>query len=145
MYFVPLSRRSSFGARHFDRLLDASLDRFFAPAAAAECSASPALDVVESAASFTIQIDLPGLSKEDVKVAIEGRQVNIQAQAAAQDDDSSNGQLLRRERKPVRFERSLRLPVELDQAASSASMSHGVLTLTLAKHQAAKPTELTIN
>lgn len=145
MYFVPLSRHSSFGARSFDRLLDASMDRFFAPVGAGNCSVSPSLDVVETAAGYSIHVDLPGLTKEDVKVSIEGRQVNIQAQATAKDDGSPDHQPLRRERKPVRFERSLRLPVELEQSASSAKMSNGVLTLTLAKHQAAKPTELTVN
>ena len=43
------------------------------------------------------------------------------------------------------FARSFTLPVEVDQAESSARMEHGVLTLQLAKRGAVRATQLTVN
>ena len=39
----------------------------------------PALDVVESDTAYTLALDLPGLSKDQVKVTIQSRRVSIEA------------------------------------------------------------------
>ena len=43
---------------------------------------SPALDVSESERAYTVKLDLPGVAKEDVKIAIDGRRVSVEAQTA---------------------------------------------------------------
>ena len=61
---------------YFERLFDDSFDRFFAPAAQGSSLRSPALDVSESERAYTVKLDLPGVAKGDVKIAIGGAPVS---------------------------------------------------------------------
>ncbi len=143
MFLVPVARRGS----DLSRLFDETFDRFFqttgtpGPADAT----SPALDVTETDKGWIVQLDLPGVSKEDVKVSIEGRLVSIEAPVRRADTQEEGRRVLLRERQTTRYARSLTLPAEVDQVASSARMTQGVLELTLARRGATAAVQLTIN
>jgi HSP20 family protein len=132
MFVLPLthrvSRRAS-TARALDRLFDESFDRFLG----ATTSRTPAIDVVESDTAYTLLVDVPGVTKDQLQVTVEGQRVSIETaeQAAAEGKDGER--VLYRERSAVRFARTVVLPAEVDQAASQAKVDNGVLTLTLAK------------
>ena len=144
MFLVPMTRQSADLARSFDRLFDESL--FGAPSRAeAPATRSPALDVAETERSYTVKLDLPGAAKEDVKIAIEGRRVTVEATTARNDEKKDGERVLYAERSVASYARSFTLPVEVDQAESSAKMEHGVLTLQLAKRGATKASQLTVN
>ena len=76
---------------------------------------------------------MPGVAKDHVKVSIDGRVVKVEARAEASAEKKDGDHIVYRERSLSQFARSFKLPVELDQAASSAKLDNGVLTLTLAK------------
>ena len=143
MFFVPVARRGS----DLSRLFDDTFDRFFqttgtlGPADAT----SPALDVTETDKGWSVQMDLPGVPKEGVKVSIDGRQVSIEAAVRHADVQDEARRVLLRERQATRYARSLTLPAEIDQAASSAKMDNGVLELTLTRRGATAAAQLTIN
>lgn len=144
MFLVPLTRHSADLARSFDRLFDENL--FGAPGRAdVPATRSPALDVAETERAYTVQLDLPGVAKEDVKIAIEGRRVTVEASTVRSDQKKDGERVLYTERSVASYARSFTLPVEVDQAESSARMEHGVLTLQLAKRGATKATQLTVN
>jgi len=149
MFLVPMTRNSAELARSFDRLFDEGLfDRFFAPARSeggAVATRSPALDVTESERGYTVKLDLPGVGKDDVKIAIEGRRVTVEAQTQRVDEKKAGERVVYTERSSSSYARSFTLPVEVDQAESSAKMEHGVLTLELAKRGASKATQLTVS
>lgn len=141
MFIVPVTRSLSRANGHardlgvvFDRLFDETFDRVFrnVRAESAPQARTPALDVVETETQYTVTVDLPGVAKEDVKVAIDGQRVSIEAQAAAA-DKQDGGRVVYRERPAVRYQRSFTLPVEIDEAASQAKLENGVLALTLSK------------
>jgi HSP20 family protein len=158
MFIVPVSRRAATRVNGFDRLFDEAFDRFFTqPAADAAPVRRPAVDVSESDAAYVVTLDVPGVTREDVKVSIDGRRVSVVAEArasvpaAAEGADATTGtpaapaeRALLRERTAASFARSFTLPVEVDQAASQAKLDNGVLTLTLVKRQAATA-QLTVN
>jgi HSP20 family protein len=154
MFVVPLTHQQ----RHLSRLIEGSLDHFFGSTASTESAArSPALDVAESDTNYTVTLDLPGVAREDVKVAVEGRVVTVNAQAsqpaapgAAADAANSDvkkdtDRVLYRERSAPRFARRFSLPLEVDQAEAGAKLEHGVLTLTLPKRVARSAAQITIN
>jgi len=93
----------------------------------------PALDVVESDTAYTLTLDLPGLSKDQVKVTIQSRRVSIEAGAAKTPDGRQGERVLYRERSVPFYARTISLPAEGDQSASSAKFENGVLTLVLSK------------
>jgi HSP20 family protein len=150
MFLVPMTRNSAELARSFDRLFDDGLfDRFFAPsraeAAAANLTRSPALDVTETDRAYTVKLDMPGVAKDDVKIAIEGRRVDVEASSSRNEEKKDGERVVYSERSVTRYARSFTLPAEVDQAESSAKMEHGVLTLMLAKRGATKATQLTVS
>jgi len=106
---------------------------------------SPALDVAESDAGYNVSLDLPGVAKEDVKIAIDGRHVSVSAKSQREEAQRDGERLIYRERAAASFERSFALPEEIDEAASLAKLDNGVLSLTLAKKRVAPARTLTVN
>ncbi len=145
MLLVPVSRPSPFAVRGFDR----ALERFFGASAAGDAEAfrSPALDVAENDQQYTVQLDVPGIAKDDVQVSIDGRRVTVQAQTKKTEEAEGEAadRLLYRERTAASYSRSFTLPVELEQTESAAKLENGVLTLTLAKRRAAATQRITVN
>ena len=126
-----------------------------APAAAAH---GFKFDVREAGNTYVVEADLPGLSKDAIKIEIDGAQVSISAQYAAYQVDtaaaagtvdksgaasaagsaSTGGEagqtrVVYRERSTGAVARSFELPAEIDQDAASAQYEDGVLRLTLPK------------
>ena len=150
MFVLPLTRTASRAS--FGRIADDSFDRFFSNAVAAASARSPALDVSETDTAYTVAFDVPGVTREQLKVSVEGRKVSIEtvdavkpveADADAPKIDAPRS--LYRERSTARYARTVSLPAEVDQAASHAKFENGVLTLTLAKKVATGATQLSIS
>jgi HSP20 family protein len=141
MYLVPVARMSSPLARSIERLFD---DRVFG-SAAEPALRSPSLDVAETDAQYTVSIDLPVVAKEDVKITIDGRRVDISAQSKHEQTKKDGERVIYRERSASSFSRRFTLPEAVDQDASQAKLDNGVLSLTLAKKRAGVSRQLTVN
>jgi HSP20 family protein len=146
MFMIPFSRRSDL-SRSFERLFDESFERMLAPlgGTAEDGSRSPALDVSESDSAYTVKLDLPGVAKEDVKVAVDGRRVTVEAQTKREDEKKEGDRVVYRERAVSSYARSFTLPSDVSQSDASAKLDNGVLTLTLPKRQAVLAKRITVN
>ncbi|MCG3189590.1 MAG: hypothetical protein LKCHEGNO_02062 [Burkholderiaceae bacterium] len=144
MFLVPLNHRAAW-LRRFDHLFDAPLGSLFADDAQASLPRTPALDVAETDKAYTVTLDLPGVDKSNVKVSIEGRRVQIEAQAQRSEQRKDGDRVLVRERSASSYARSFVLPAEVDQERSSAKLDHGVLKLELAKRADASVKRIAIN
>jgi len=169
MFVLPLSRTASRAVsapqfnRIVDRLFDDSFDRYFGGAANGAPARTPALDVSETDTAYNVSFDVPGVTREQLKVSIEGRRVSIEsvdlaksveveasAESASADAPKAEAtkavapRALYRERSTARYARTVSLPAEVDQSASQAKFENGVLTLTLAKKVATGATQLNI-
>ena len=83
MFLIPAPRRGHGRTFYvdgaFDRLLDDALAHAFGPRAPARAATrSPALDLSETDAAYTVTLDLPGVARDDVKVSVDGRQVTLE-------------------------------------------------------------------
>ena len=136
MFVLPLthsvSRRAA-SHRAFDRLFDESLDRFLGGASAPAATRTPAMDVVETDTAYLVQLDVPGATKDQFQVTVEGRRVSIETAAPTAAEAKDGERVLYRERSASAYARTVALPAEVDQAASQAKFENGVLTLTLVK------------
>jgi HSP20 family protein len=167
MFVLPLSRTTSrtVSAPQFnrivDRLFDESFDRFFGGAANGAPARTPALDVSETDTAYTVSFDVPGVTREQLKVSIEGRRVSIESvdvvaspqagtESATADAPKveapkpAASRALYRERSTARYARTVSLPAEVDQSASQAKFENGVLTLTLVKKVPTGVTQLSV-
>ena len=91
------------------------------------------IDVKESDKGYTVQAEVPGVSKDDIQVSLDGGMVTLRAEIKQQDSQSEGDMLLRSERYYGAVSRSFQLPQDIDQAQAKAKYDNGVLTLTLPK------------
>jgi HSP20 family protein len=143
MFLVPFSR----DARQLSRLFDDSFERLFGNAAATEgvASRSPALDVAETDRDYTVKLEMPGVTKDDIRVSVEGRQVTVQAESQRNEEKKEGERVVYRERSSTSYARTFTLPLEVDQAEAGAKVDHGVLTLTLPKRGARAAARINVN
>lgn len=136
----------------FGRLVENMFEDMFAPFThggalsqwQGEGAISPRLNVSESDRAFEVQAELPGVKKEDVKVAIEHQRVTIEGEARRDNEQREGENVLYSERSASRFVRSFMLPAEVDDGAAEARMENGVLTLTLPKKQGSQARRIAI-
>ena len=147
MFLVPVSRYANQDTRQLSRLFDDTLERFLGPVTSSEsvASRSPALDVVETERAYNVKLEVPGVTKDDVKVSVEGRQVTVQASTQRSDEKKDGERLVYRERATTSYARTFTLPVEVDQAEAGAKLDHGVLTLTLPKRGPRSAAQIAVN
>jgi HSP20 family protein len=133
----------------FNRMVESMFQDFLAPLAQGgrrleEGLAMPRLDVSETEKSFEVQAELPGVKKEDVKVAIDGQRVTIEGECQQANEQRQGEQVVYSERSTRRYQRSFTLPSEVDDAGAEARLENGILMLTLPKKQGAAARRLTI-
>ena len=93
------------------------------------------VDVKESADAYTVNAELPGASKDDIQVTVEGNVVTLRAEVKQQDSQTADEKTLRSERYFGSVARSFQLPVDVDNDKAKARFDNGVLCLTLPKRQ----------
>ena len=104
-----------------------------------------AVDVREDQDTLTLDAELPGFAREQVDVTIDNDVLTIVAErpaSAETSDDQATWHL--RERRSGRIERAFRLPNTVDVGSVDAKLVDGVLHVTLAKRQEAKPRKIAI-
>jgi HSP20 family protein len=91
------------------------------------------VDISETDQAYTVVAEIPGVSKDDIKVSVEGNRVSINAEVKEEKRAEDAGRLVRSERFFGQQYRSFTLPLEVDDAASEAKYHDGILELTLPK------------
>jgi HSP20 family protein len=91
---------------------------------------SPHLEVCERNGRLLIQVDLPGVSREDVNVQIEPDAVIIQGQRTQQSERSDQG-YYHSERSYGSFYRTVPLPEGIDVDQATATFRNGVLEVEM--------------
>lgn len=116
IFTAPVLRRSSHD-QALQRFLQSTLTSPLSRLSEASASMSAAFTATQDEQSTTLQLDVPGLSREQLQLRLEGAQVHLTSVEGA----------------PRKVQRSWELGHEIDVAASSAKLENGVLTLRLAK------------
>jgi HSP20 family protein len=103
---------------------------------------TPAVDIVEDAESFVLDVELPGMRPEDVSVSFDDGVLTIRG--ARKMATAEGGAYQRRERSHGAFCRAFALPDEVDGSEAIAVMAEGVLTLRVPKREptSASPSSL---
>ncbi len=102
----------------------------------------PAVDLQETAASYIVKSDLPGLQKDKINVTVNGTLLTIQGVRENQSEKKdSAGNFYAKERSYGSFSRSLNLPGPVDDTRIQAEYENGVLTVILPKASDAKASQ----
>ena len=98
----------------------------------------PACDIEETDEHFLVSFDLPGVSKDDVKIEMRGNQLLVSGERK-EEHERKAGRRVTEERYYGAFQRVFTLPSHVDANKIEAQYQNGVLRISLPKLEAAKP------
>lgn len=105
-------------------------------------SSYPQTNLYDKGDHFELAAKIPGLSKEDLNVKIQGNYLEI---SGTRNVTAPEGyRVHRNELGSASFTRSLTLPSEVASDKVTAKLKDGILVLTLPKSEAAKPRQISI-
>jgi len=107
------------------------LDNLNAEAAKGECTYTPKADYYETENGFALEVELPGVKKEDMDIQVEKNIITVKATRARKDEKYT-------------YERSFRLADDIDTENIKVSLENGILRFELAKKAQAAARKLTI-
>ena len=134
---LPLSLRrrearedpASLVRREFDRLFRSP---WWGPAVGTEAETTGAypVDVREEDNAVVVEAEMPGFTKDDIDVTLDGDVLRITAE---REPEEAQGTRLLSERRYTRVERAFTLPAPVDDSSVEAKLKDGVLHLRLPK------------
>ncbi len=86
----------------------------------------------ESGEHVTIELEAPGLEKDEIDVSVDDRQVTITGQKRTE-SERREGSMVVRERAFGRFQRVIPMPVAVTAEGAEASYRRGVLKIRMPK------------
>jgi HSP20 family protein len=120
MFYSIASRPARGSQRNYSPVVsNAALEKFLGEtySSLGDSSVARAASVEDLEKTYTLTLDVPGLSKEQLDIGIEGDVVRVAS----------------KETSARKVKAAWRFPLEIDVANSVAKLENGVLTLTLGK------------
>jgi HSP20 family protein len=125
-------RRGASMGPSFDDFIERFLYGWPALEQSSMASWTPRADITENDKDITIDLEVPGMKKEDIKVEVRNNVLTVSGERK-QERKTHTPEGSRIERHYGRFERSFTLPDTVDDNKIEAAYQGGVLTLTLPK------------
>lgn len=124
----------------FHRQLTEFLDRSWRPWT--DTTFVPPADVEETDDSFVVEVELPGVKREDVDVELLGRRLTVHGERKERE---RVGVLRRRTRRVGEFHYEVVLPSDVTDAEVDAKFADGVLTVTIPKPERERARKIKVN
>jgi HSP20 family protein len=102
---------------------------------------TPAADITETDNAYIVEIELPGVKREDVDVQLQGNELVVTGELKKKERE---GLLRRRARKVGEFEFRATLPGYLRQDEIEATLAHGVLTVYVPKAESTQSRQIEV-
>jgi HSP20 family protein len=99
---------------------------------------APDCDILESEDEYKILLDLPGLAKKEIGIALKNNVLTVKGEREITAGEGE--EFKRQERKRGAFARSFALPENVNSAEISANFRNGVLTVSMPKSDKLKDT-----
>jgi HSP20 family protein len=103
----------------------------------------PLTDILEDDNRYYLNIDLPGIKKEDVKINYTNGQLSISGERKMESEEK-NTKYHRAERSYGKYYRSFTLPQKIKENEIDAEFKDGQLKISIPKSEEAKPKQLEI-
>ena len=105
---------------------------------AASLMRAPETDVVETEREIRVQVEMPGLRRENIEVDVENNVLTIRGEKREERTEGQEGRYHLAERRWGTFARSFVLPRDVDADNIQASFEDGVLTVRIPKSEKAR-------
>jgi HSP20 family molecular chaperone IbpA len=101
---------------------------------------APRVDVYENEHEYLIVADLPGVTKQDLRLDIDDDELKLEGTR----NTSQEGALVAGECRPVDYRRKFVVPQGVDREKIDAELTAGVLRLKLPKADALRPRQISV-
>ena len=103
----------------------------------------PRINLSEDQENYYLEALLPGLDEKDIDLSVTGSTLTLSGERS--EEKAEDGRTWhRRERGHGKFLRTIELPSDINGKKVSAEYKKGVLTVTMAKAESAKPKKISI-
>src|SRR5690606_7505027 len=102
---------------------------------------SPLADLSETEDAYLVEVEVPGVSREDISIDLSGTELVITGERKERERE---GWFRHRTRSVGRFHYAVTLPRDIDPDGVDATLSQGVLTVRIPKSKALKPRRIAI-
>ncbi|HTH77101.1 MAG TPA: Hsp20/alpha crystallin family protein [Trinickia sp.] len=102
----------------------------------------PAVDIIEDKYGVTVWADLPGVPKDKLDIKVHGDNLSIEAEAVV--PTPAGMSVTHSEVRTSRYARAFSISPDLDTSKIDASLQDGVLTLRIARREAALPRRIEV-
>lgn len=118
-------------------------DAFTSSAGVRKVASTPLVDMYQTDDDIVIKATLPGFAKDDVDITLTDNVLTLRGNVEKEEENEGKSYYIR-EQSYTNFERSLRLPVDVELEKAEALFKDGILTITLPKAEAVKPKSIMI-
>ena len=103
----------------------------------------PLINLTEDKDNYYVRAELPGVKGEELDIQVTGNNLGISGERkiAAEEEGAKYH---RREREAGRFSRMIGLPGDINADKVNAKIENGILTVVVAKAEAAKPKQISV-
>ena len=108
----------------------------------AEQFVAPRASVIENGEGYILQVEMPGVNKEGLEIAMEDNELAIIGRRSLPTVD---GTLIHQESGRENFRRAFEIDPSIDTDKISAQIDQGILTLKLAKSERVKPRKIAVS
>jgi HSP20 family protein len=103
----------------------------------------PPVDIYEDEHKLVLKLEVPGVKQQDLDIQVENQTLTVKGQRGFEAEEKEEN-FHRIERRFGSFVRAFTLPMIIDTASIAAKYDAGVLSIQLAKKEAAKPKQVKI-
>ena len=111
---------------------------------------APRVDVKEENNAYTLEMELPGRSENDVDIELDHDNLTISSKVCEEKEskedkkDKKKPKYILKERRYSEFSRRFSLPSDVDDESISANFKNGILTINMKKKAIAAPKKIQI-
>ncbi len=123
-----------------ERLFD---DAFTHPITTGTFSTMPTIDLLQNENDVILKAALPGLSKDDIQISVTDNLLTLRGEFKEESEEEGTSYHIREQRHGS-FERSIRLPADVEVDKAKADFENGILKVILPKAEKVKPKTIAI-
>jgi HSP20 family protein len=106
------------------------------PNRTARSGVGPLINLYRDEETARVDLRVPGYEPQDIEISVENASLRV---TGAIKPIEREGQIVRREREPHKFDRRIRLPFRVDESQVQATYRNGYLSVALNMHASEKP------
>jgi HSP20 family protein len=136
--------RPDFGLFGLHREIDRLFSEFAQGVGQSGAKIIPNIEISETDKAIEVSAEMPGLERKDVEISIEDDTLTIRGEKKIEEDNNKDKNVQHSERSYGVFLRVLQLPPGIDPASVQATMSNGVLKITIPKPAKPEPKKIEV-